>query len=59
MLQTIQETARMMEMLPESEQELTKQFVARLVQARDPEFSRLGPGERERLEAMEKEPGVQ
>ncbi|MGF7143138.1 hypothetical protein HNQ56_001560 [Anaerotaenia torta] len=59
MLQTIQETARMMEMLTESEQESARQFVARLVQARHPQFSRLAPEERERLEAMEKEPGVQ
>ena len=53
MTQTIQESVRMLEMLPESEQEFASQFINRLVLAWDPDFTKLTQEERERLEAAE------
>lgn len=53
MTQVIQESVRMLEMLPESEQELAGQFIKRLVLAWDPDFTKLTPEERQRLEAAE------
>ncbi len=53
MTQVVQESVRMLEMLPESEQELASQLIKRLVLAWDPDFTKLTPEERERLEAAE------
>lgn len=51
--QVVQESVRMLEMLPESEQELASQLIKRLVLAWDPDFTKLTPEERKRLEAAE------
>lgn len=53
MTQTIQESVKMLEMLPESEQEFASQFIKRLVLAWDPDFTKLTQEERKRLEAAE------
>ncbi len=53
MTQIVQESVRMLEMLPESEQKLASQLIRRLVLAWDPDFTRLTPEERKRLEAAE------
>ena len=53
MTQTIQESVKMLEMLPESEQESASQFIRRLVLAWDPDFTKLTQEERKRLEASE------
>lgn len=53
MTQVVQESVRMLEMLPESEQELVSQLIKRLVLAWDPDFTKLTPEERKRLEAAE------
>ena len=53
MTQVIQESVKMLEMLPESEQELASQLIKRLVLAWDPDFTKLTPEERKRLEAAE------
>lgn len=53
MTKVVQESVRMLEMLPESEQELAGQLIKRLVLAWDPDFTKLTPEERERLEAAE------
>ena len=53
MTQVVQESTRMLEMLPESEQELASQLIKRLVFAWDPDFTKLTPEERKRLEAAE------
>ncbi len=53
MTQVVQESVRMLEMLPESEQELASQLIKRLVLAWDPDFTKLTPEERRRLEAAE------
>lgn len=54
MTQIVQESLKMLEMLPESEQEFASQFIKRLVLAWDPEFTKLTCEERESLEAAEK-----
>lgn len=54
MTQIVQESVRMLEMLPESEQEFASQFIKRLVLAWDPDFTKLTHEEKERLEAAEK-----
>ena len=54
MTQIVQESVRMLEMLPEKEQELASQFIKRMVLAWDPEFTKLTQEERARLEAAEK-----
>lgn len=54
MTQIVQESVRMLEMLPESEQEFASQFIKRLVLAWDPDFTKLTYEERERVEAAEK-----
>lgn len=54
MTQVVQESVRMLEMLPESEQELANQFIKRLVLAWDPDFSKLTLEERMDLEAAER-----
>lgn len=53
MTQVVQESVRMLEMLPESEQELASQFIKRLVLAWDPDFTKLTPEEQKQLEAAE------
>ncbi len=53
MTQAVQESVRMLEMLPESEQKLASELIKRLVLAWDPDFTKLTPEERERLEAAE------
>jgi len=53
MTQAVQESIKMLEMLPESEQELASQLIKRLVLAWDPDFTKLTPEERKRLEAAE------
>ena len=53
MTQVVQESVRMLEMLPESEQELASPLIKRLVLAWDPDFTKLTPEERKRLEAAE------
>lgn len=53
MTQTIQESVKMLEMLPESEQEFASQFIRRLVLAWDPDFTKLTQEERKRLKASE------
>lgn len=53
MTQIVQESVRMLEMLPESEQELASQLIKRLVLAWDPDFTKLTPEERNRLESAE------
>ena len=54
MTQIVRESVKMLEMLPESEQEFASQFIKRLVLAWDPDFTKLACEERERLEAAEK-----
>ena len=53
MTQVVQESVKMLEMLPESEQEFASQFIKRLVLAWDPDFTKLTPEERKRLEAAD------
>ena len=53
MTQVVQESVKMLEMLPESEQEFASQFIKRLVLAWDPDFTKLTPEERKLLEAAE------
>ncbi len=53
MKQVVQESVRMLEMLPESEQELASQLIKRLVLAWDPDFTKLTPEEQKQLEAAE------
>ena len=53
MTQVVQESVQMLEMLPESEQEFARQLIKRLVLAWDPDFTKLTPEERKRLEAAE------
>lgn len=54
MTQAIQESVRMLEMLPESEQEFANQLIKRLVLAWDPDFTKLTPEERKRLDDAER-----
>ena len=49
----VQEIARMIGMLSEQEQELAFQLIKRMVLAWDPDFTKLTPEERKRLEAAE------
>lgn len=53
MTQAIQESVKMLEMLPESEQEFASQFIKRLVLAWDPDFTKLTQEERAGLESAE------
>ena len=53
MTKTIEQTVNMLEMLPAQEQNLAMELVKRLVLAWDPDFTRLTPDERARLEAAE------
>lgn len=54
MTQTVQKSIEMLEMLPESEQELVNEFIKRIVLAWDPDYTKLTPTERERLEEAER-----
>lgn len=49
-----QEIARMVDMLPEQEQELAFQLVKRMVLAWDPDFTRVTADEAEKIAAAEK-----
>ncbi|MCM1184679.1 MAG: hypothetical protein NC337_15015 [Roseburia sp.] len=53
MTQIVQESVKMLEMLPESEQELACRLIKRLVLAWDPDFTKLTPEERRQLEDAE------
>lgn len=50
---TIGQTVTMLEMLPEQEQDLALELVKRLVLAWDPDYTKLTPSERARLEEAE------
>ena len=49
----VQEIARMIDMLPEQEQELAFELVKRMVLAWDPDFTRVTPDEAARMQAAE------
>lgn len=49
------EISRMVDMLPEEEQELAYEFVKRMVLAWDPDFTKVTPAERQQLDDAEKE----
>lgn len=53
MSNTVKESVTMLEMLPESEQNLAYEFIKRLVLAWDPDFTKLTPSERKSLEEAE------
>lgn len=53
MSEKIARTITMLEMLPEQEQDFAFEFIKRLVLAWDPDFTKLTPKERTRLEASE------
>ena len=53
MTKTIEQTVTMLEMLPAQEQNLALELIKRLVLAWDPDYTRLTPEERTRLEAAE------
>lgn len=53
MSNTVKESVTMLEMLPDSEQELAYEFIKRLVLAWDPDYTKLTPDELKRLEAAE------
>lgn len=53
MTETVKRTATMLEMLPDREQNLAYELIKRLVLAWDPDFTKLTPEERTRLEEAE------
>ena len=53
MTKTIEQTVSMLEMLPTQEQNLALELIKRLVLAWDPDYTRLTPEERTRVEAAE------
>lgn len=53
MTETVKRTATMLEMLPDHEQNLAYELIKRLVLAWDPDFTKLTPEERTRLEEAE------
>ena len=53
MTKTIEQTVSMLEMLPAQEQNFALEFVKRLVLAWDPEYTKLTPSERKKLEKAE------
>lgn len=53
MTKTIEQTVTMLEMLPAQEQDLALELVKRLVLAWDPDYTKLTPAERVRLEEAE------
>lgn len=50
----VMEAARLMNMLPESEQSFAYEFIKKLVLAWDPDYTKLTPEEARRVEAAEK-----
>ena len=53
MTEMIEQTVSMLEMLPSQEQNFAFEFVKRLVLAWDPDYTKLTPSEREKLEKAE------
>ena len=53
MTKTIEKTVSMLEMLPAQEQNSALEFVKRLVLAWDPDYTKLTPSERKKLEEAE------
>lgn len=53
MTKTIEQTVTMLEMLPAQEQDFALELVKRLVLAWDPDYTKLTPAERIRLEEAE------
>lgn len=53
MTKTIEQTVFMLEMLPAQEQNFALEFVKRLVLAWDPDYTKLTPSERKKLEEAE------
>ena len=53
MTKTIEKTVSMLEMLPAQEQNFALEFVKRLVLAWDPDYTKLTPSERKKLEEAE------
>lgn len=51
-----QEIAKMIDMLPEQEQEFAYEVMKRIVLAWDPDFTKLTPDERKALEQAEADP---
>ena len=49
----VAEAARMMDMLPESEQSFACEFIKKLVRAWDPDFTKVTPEEEERIRHAE------
>jgi hypothetical protein len=49
----VKKSTEMLEMLPDSEQELAYEFIKRLVLAWDPDYTKLTPNELERVKAAE------
>lgn len=49
----VMEAARLMDMLPESEQNFAFEFIKKLVLAWDPDYTKMTPEEMSRLEAAE------
>ena len=52
---TVSEAVRLMEMLPESEQEFALQFIRKLVLAWDPDYTKVTPKEKEALDEAVRE----
>ncbi|MBR1496339.1 MAG: hypothetical protein IJ617_01785 [Oscillospiraceae bacterium] len=50
----VMESAELMQMLPESEQQFAYEFIKKLVRSWDPDFTKLTPSEREKVDAAEK-----
>ena len=55
MSSTALEISRMIDMLPEAEQNLAYEFVKRIVLAWDPDYTKVTPAERASLERAEQE----
>lgn len=53
MTKMIEQTVSMLEMLPAQEQNFALEFVKRLVLAWDPDYTKLTPSERKKLEEAE------
>ena len=53
MSNTVKESISLLEMLPDSEQNLAYEFIKRLVLAWDPDYTKLTPSEAIRLESAE------
>ncbi len=50
----VMEAARLMDMLPESDQNFAFEFIKKLVLAWDPDYTKLTPEEAKRLDAAER-----